>query len=1020
MSDRPPSAQALRSRVEVETALAETALRQGQDLLSAGDAAAALPWLERARRIAPEDDTALLALAMARLALGDATAAEAFATLATRHDVREVWIGLAAMRLRAGDAAAAATALAAALSGHALPDEATWSGFADAVATQAGASGWCGLGSDGTVVVRSLPGSGKPRVSADGAVLRGRRVAAGVARVSVVGADGRDLLGSPVDVGRIRRVEGFAGCRDGGLEGWAWHPGDAARDPVLLLQPLHGTGTPRRIVARDLGMTSPRPLARPRRFVVPAAALAGLDGQLRVLGADGSDLTGSPLDPGLEARAARASAEAVARALPVLGRARRAVPWLPARADAIATPAQAPHRPRRPVAVVVPAYRGEAITLACLDAVFATVPHGTTVIVIDDASPEPALSAALAALARQRRIRLRRHARNQGFPASVNAGLRLAASLPGRPDVVLLNSDTLPGPGWLATLRQAVHAAGDIGTAAPLSNDASILSYPDPAAAAAMPEGEDLATLAGLAARVHGAATVDIPTSVGFCMYIRRECLLATGLLRTDVFGQGYGEENDFCARARHLGWRHVAAPGAYVAHRGGASFGDARGQLLARNLDVLERLHPGYGDMIRAWQAADPLAEARRALDAARWAARAPPPRGRKRAIAAPVVIVTHDGGGGVERAVRARCAELAAAGRRSIVLRPVVDRSGAPASLDRRYLPNLCRVGDGPDTLYPNLRFHLPDEFEHLAALLRADRPAWLEVHHLLGHHHRVIELAAALRIAYEVRVHDYALICARINLVGVERRYCGEPDVQVCIACLADAGSALEETIEPAMLRHRSATDLAQARAVTVPSRDTALRLQRHFPSVRFAVAPHEDDADLPALRDIPAGPRRVAVIGAIGVAKGYDVLLACARDAASRDLALSFTVVGHTEDDARLLATGRVFVTGPYPPHDGVAQILRQSPHLAWLPSVWPETWCYALGEALRAGLPVVAFDLGAQAERLRATGRGRLLPLGLPAPAINNALLALRTHAGDEYQPPVENPANNLRSITARS
>ena len=47
-----------------------------------------------------------------------------------------------------------------------------------------------------------------------------------------------------------------------------------------------------------------------------------------------------------------------------------------------------------------------------------------------------------------------------------------------------------------------------------------------------------------------------------------------------------------------------------------------------------------------------------------------------------------------------------------------------------------------------------------------------------------------------------------------------------------------------------------------------------------------------------------------------------LLACARDAAERDLPLEFVVVGHTTDDARLLATGRVFVTGPYEPDEAV--------------------------------------------------------------------------------------------------
>jgi hypothetical protein len=59
----------------------------------------------------------------------------------------------------------------------------------------------------------------------------------------------------------------------------------------------------------------------------------------------------------------------------------------------------------------------------------------------------------------------------------------------------------------------------------------------------------------------------------------------------------------------------------------------------------------------------------------------------------------------------------------------------------------------------------------------------------------------------------------------------------------------------------------------------------------------------------------------------------------------------------------------------------------------LPSIFPETWCFSLAEAWRAGLRVAAFDIGAPAERIRRTGRGFLLPLGLKPDAINNALVA---------------------------
>jgi glycosyltransferase involved in cell wall biosynthesis len=147
--------------------------------------------------------------------------------------------------------------------------------------------------------------------------------------------------------------------------------------------------------------------------------------------------------------------------------------------------------------------------------------------------------------------------------------------------------------------------------------------------------------------------------------------------------------------------------------------------------------------------------------------------------------------------------------------------------------------------------------------------------------------------------------------------------------------------------------------------------------------------------------------VCLVGAIGREKGYDVLLEAARDAAARALPLDFVVVGYSIDDARLEATGRVFVTGPYREADVEALIRAQAAHLAWLASICPETWCYTLGQAWRAGLRVAAFDIGAQADRIREHGGGWLLPLGLPARAVNNALLAVCAPTGDECATPTD-------------
>ena len=276
----------------------------------------------------------------------------------------------------------------------------------------------------------------------------------------------------------------------------------------------------------------------------------------------------------------------------------------------------------------------------------------------------------------------------------------------------------------------------------------------------------------------------------------------------------------------------------------------------------------------------------------------------------------------------------------------------------------------------------------------LLRDVKPAQVELHHFLNHDPSVLHTIRALGLPYDVHTHDFAWFCPRIALVGRGDRYCGEPSPTVCQKCVTKMGSYLHEDISVADLLDRSRQILFGAKHVIPPSHDAATRMQRHFPGLSLTVIPHEDDAavDEPPPIAPVTGMVRVLVAGAIGLHKGFHVLLACARDARKRGLDLTFVVAGTTIDDQRLMDTGRVFVTGPYQPDEAVALIRAQNATLALLPSIWPETWCLGLTELWRAGLRVAAFDIGAPAERINRTGRGFLLPLGFQPAAINDALL----------------------------
>jgi GT2 family glycosyltransferase/glycosyltransferase involved in cell wall biosynthesis len=972
-------------------------------VLRGGDVRAGLRHYEYAQRLAPSNSEITLAIGAARMHDLDPRSAEAFALIAYRDDVQEAWIGLASAHHTLGHHDLAAQSLRSLLSRHGHVRGTPTIHLHDLIAQQNGERGWCALSADGRLHVTLFEANANPNrvvILLDGAPigLRARRCSreASLLRASyclpdawrhathiAVCLQGLHLFGSPLEASVIGQLEGFVSALDGGLIGWAWFPHDPDCAPSVTVRGANG-GT-LRVVANDPASDVPhvQPFARPRRFMVARASLRALPSPMTVQDAAGRNLYGSPLDPMLDQRSAAGAAELARRLFPASTRvASSAVDLRMAAmpADIIGI-RPAPRRLLRAVGVdvVVPVYRGYDPTMTCIKSLLASLPKDARCIVVEDASPEARLVEALTELAQRGRIVLLRQPENRGFPGTANAGIRAAAER----DVILLNSDTVVPHGWVERLTEAAYSAPDIGSATPFSNDATIFSYPRENGPNPVPDQPATNQLDRLARRANANAVTDVPSAHGFCVYLRRDCLTSVGLLREDLFAQGYGEENDFCIRARHLGWRHVAVPGVFVGHVGACSFGGAKAQLLVRNLGVLNRLHPGYDALIATFRQDDPLASARFAMDALRWR------NGRSRKGS--VVLVTHARSGGVKRRVTERCQEIAASGLRPIVLTPGTDAHGRAC----------CALSDGSSETFPNLRFDLREGLRELAAFLGDDKPALVELHHFIGHDPSMLGLARTFGVPYDVVVHDYAWVCPRITLVGPDKRYCGEPGGDACEACYSDAGGSLEEDIRPAALRQRSRGVLLGAQRVVAPSADVARRLARYIPELSCDVTPWELDLPLPR----PAAARvsrlrvRVVVVGAIGIDKGYEYLLACARHVVSQRLAMEFVVVGFTCDDKRLLETGVVHITGAYEEAEAMALILEQEAEVGFLPALWPETWSYTLSQMWQSGLDVVAFEIGAPADRIRHTGRGSLLPLGAPPAAACRALLAHRASCG---------------------
>jgi GT2 family glycosyltransferase len=179
--------------------------------------------------------------------------------------------------------------------------------------------------------------------------------------------------------------------------------------------------------------------------------------------------------------------------------------------------------------------------------------------------------------------------------------------------VVLLNADTELTPDWLQGLARCLDSDAAIATATPWTNNGEIASLP--AFCQVNPVPPDRAAVARVIAAAGPPVYPELPTAVGFCMAIARRAIERVGLFDEQLFGRGYGEENDFSMRARSAGLRNVLCDDVYIVHLGNRSFGPLG---LKPDEDSMRRLlsrHPDYLDLVQAFIAQDPLAGRRQAI---------------------------------------------------------------------------------------------------------------------------------------------------------------------------------------------------------------------------------------------------------------------------------------------------------------------------------------------------------------------------------------------------------------------
>jgi glycosyl transferase family 1 len=269
--------------------------------------------------------------------------------------------------------------------------------------------------------------------------------------------------------------------------------------------------------------------------------------------------------------------------------------------------------------------------------------------------------------------------------------------------------------------------------------------------------------------------------------------------------------------------------------------------------------------------------------------------------------------------------------------------------------------------------------------ATSLHVENPAGFPLRSLA----RLVEVFPAA-----VSIHDFTLNCARSDLLEQPAgTFCGYgASDRRCHACLRADRSV--ESDFPTAYRRAGRDLLSRAHAVVFPSSFLRSRFAELFPGIDSAgwvvIAPSGGPAAGPFAAESPI--RRVAFVGSVTVQKGARELGRLFATLAPRFPRVRWIAYGKGDprELARLRSLGRIRVRGYHRTGTLPSLLRRDRIDLALALSVTPESYGLVVDECLSARVPVVAFDHGAPAERLRGGG-GVLVDPSRGAPGLAEAV-----------------------------
>lgn len=241
-------------------------------------------------------------------------------------------------------------------------------------------------------------------------------------------------------------------------------------------------------------------------------------------------------------------------------------------------------------------------------------------------------------------------------------------------------------------------------------------------------------------------------------------------------------------------------------------------------------------------------------------------------------------------------------------------------------------------------------------------------------------ILLIKTILNAKVQFLLHDHYCICPRIALVDFDDKYCNSEYCQEnCIKCIKRGGARYGAfSPDTDIIKWRCAfKKLFQAcDEVRAFSNDTLNRIKRIYPvGDVYKLVPHRGLGYLPMANIKQSGRITIGVLGSIGAIKGRKEVLALSQYLSQNNIAADIVIVGCLENCPEGLSN--ITVTGQYKRADLPRIVAKHKINVAFVSSICPETFSFVTQELIMLGLPVVCFNIGAQAEQVSKYMLGRI-------------------------------------------